>query len=432
VPLAICGKYHKHCLIAHGVNEFNLRIYAQEPRVPLHTMPKSSSLPTVIAVVEPYNTWNAGLVRGIDRYATEHECWRVEVVPQELFGDGPASEDAIGILVRATNQAVADFVLNLGLPVVNLSTADPSFGKIPQCSVDELEIGRIAAEHLLERGFKHFSYLGSHQQRDGYLDRVQRSFWGQVEKHCPGVKHDCDPLTAADPTRLRAWIEQLPKPVGLLAWNAIQARRATDACRQVGIVVPHDVAVVCGEHDDVYCDYTQPTLTSVQSEGWRVGYAGSALLREIIESANDSTSLEQSSDTAAEPIWLAVSRLVSRESTNTLAVEDRIVADAVAFIQTAAITGIGVEDVVRKTQISRRALEQRFQACVNRSPGEEIRRVRLEHAQGLLLSTDLNLAEIAAACGMSTPGVLLRSFTKAFKITPAKYRKERRREASSL
>jgi LacI family transcriptional regulator len=72
--------------------------------------------------------------------------------------------------------------------------------------------------------------------------------------------------------------------------------------------------------------------------------------------------------------------------------------------------------------MARRALERRFVQHLGRSPAQEIRRVRIDHARRLLAQTNLSMQEIAEACGYSTYNYLGNVFKKETGISPGRYR----------
>ena len=78
------------------------------------------------------------------------------------------------------------------------------------------------------------------------------------------------------------WVEALPKPVGLMACNDIRGQQVLNACRDVEIAVPEDVAVLGVDNDDVLCDLSYPTLSSVLPDTRRTGFEAAALLERMI------------------------------------------------------------------------------------------------------------------------------------------------------
>src|SRR5262249_9743921 len=111
-----------------------------------------------------------------------------------------------------------------------------------------------------------------------------------------------------------------------------------------------------------------------------------------------------------EPILLPASRVITRQSTDVVAVHDDLLAAAIKFIKARSHERIQVSDVLREVPISRRALEKGFRKCLGRSPAEEIRRVRLDQAVQLLCDTSWPMPRIAAKCGFDRPELMTRAF----------------------
>jgi LacI family transcriptional regulator len=170
-----------------------------------------------------------------------------------------------------------------------------------------------------------------------------------------------------------AWLQSLPKPVGIMACNDVRGRQVIEACLQVGLQVPDDVAVVGVDEDRLLCDLANPPLSSVALNLERAGYQAAELLAGLI-----SGRVRQPRRILAEAMWV-----IPRRSTDVLAVEDRDVAAALRFIRDRFRTRIGVDDVVAEACISRRSLEMRFQRSLGRSIRQEIQRVRLAWSQKL-------------------------------------------------
>jgi LacI family transcriptional regulator len=114
--------------------------------------------------------------------------------------------------------------------------------------------------------------------------------------------------------------------------------------------------------------------------------------------------------------------IVTRQSTDTLAIHDPVMAKALGFIRRSPSQGMQVGDVAQKAGVSRRALERHFLQSLGRAPAEEIRRVRLDRAKQLLVGTDLPISEVADAAGFGSPEYLTYVFRRSCEQTPLKYR----------
>ena len=70
-------------------------------------------------------------------------------------------------------------MLQTGIPTVDLNDQVRDTG-LPQIHTDHAAIARLAAEHLLERGFRHFAFFGfpvfewSVRRQDAFAQRIRR------------------------------------------------------------------------------------------------------------------------------------------------------------------------------------------------------------------------------------------------------------------
>ena len=119
--------------------------------------------------------------------------------------------------------------------------------------------------------------------------------------------------------------------------------------------------------------------------------------------------------------------IVTRQSTDTLAIHDSNLVKALNFIRRSPAQLIHVGDVARHAGVSRRVLERHFLQTLGRAPAEEIRRVRLERAKQLLVETNLPIPEVADAAGFGSPEYLAYVFRQSCRQTPLKYRQAMRK-----
>lgn len=222
-------------------------------------------------------------------------------------------------------------------------------------------IARLAAEHLLERGFRHFAFCGDarfnwSRWREGHFRARIEAAGHALHRHEPpaGAR---DP--AAETVALRRWLLELPKPVGILAAYDIRGQRVLDACRGAGLAIPDEVAVLGVDNDELLCELASPPLSSVMPNTLRTGYEAAALLDRMMRGE------------AVRPVAHLIPPvgLVARQPTDVLALEDRAVAQAVRFIREHACEGINVGDVLQGVTLSRRVLEQRFRRLLGGGRG---------------------------------------------------------------
>ena len=122
--------------------------------------------------------------------------------------------------------------------------------------------------------------------------------------------------------------------------------------------------------------------------------------------------------------FLEASHVVTRQSTDVLAIEDHEVADAVRFIHRHSNDAIQVSDVADSVTVSRRVLERRFREVLNRSVHDEIRRARVERASRMLVETDLSVSQIVLHLGYPSDKHIARQFRKEKGMIPLQYRRK--------
>jgi LacI family transcriptional regulator len=288
--------------------------------------------------------------------------------------------------------------------------------KLSEVSSDSEEVSRQAADHLLERKFSNFAYVGSEDR--GWSRRREVAFYNYLAKRgiAPHVyrqpKRPRDRDWENEQQYLADWISRLPMPVGLFACDDGRGREVLEACTLAGLNVPQDVAVVGVDNDPVFCDLADPPLSSVWLNAEKAGYRAAQMLDGMMRGR------------VRKPRWIKVEAVgvVARRSTEFFAIDDAEIRAALQFIRRANGRGIGVEDVVREVDITRRLLERRFRELVGRTVLEEIQLVRLERAKRLLVETPYAVSKVADIAGFGSTPYFIEFFQKRVGKTPRRYR----------
>lgn len=370
----------------------------------------------VALLVETSNAYGRGLLQGIIHYVREHEPWSFHLMEQGRGDDPPAwlkGWEGDGIIARVETSKIAQAVTRAKLPAVDVSAAR-LVATLPWVETDDAQIARAAAEHLLERGFKHFGFCGD--SRFNWSLWREQQFAARVREaghacHVHSVRGGQGDL-AAESRALTGWLRQLPKPVGIMACYDIRGQEVLDACRQAGLAVPDEVAVIGVDNDELLCELAAPPLSSVIPNPRRAGYEAAALLDRLMDGVK----------VAPVPHLIAPLGVAARQSTDVLAIDDREVVRAVQFIRAHACERINVADVLKAVGVSRRVLEQRFRKLLGRSPHEEILHLKLGRVQQLLSDTDLPLYVIAERAGFEHVEYLSVAFKRELGMTPRAFR----------
>ena len=201
-------------------------------------------------------------------------------------------------------------------------------------------------------------------------------------------------------------------PLAVLTCNDTCAHQVLNACREHGLRVPEEIAVIGVDNDDVLCNLCEPPLSSIEPDAHGLGYRAAALLDQLMTGGG----------AGAESVLVAPARLVERASTDVVAIEDPITVEAIRFIRDHVGDGIAVKDVLAHLQRSRTDVETRFRRWLGGSVREEILRRRLDRVRPLLRDTTLGLHPIACLAGFATAAHLCRLFQRRFGQTPTEYR----------
>ena len=383
--------------------------------------------PRVALLIESSRSYGRELLMGIAKYVRIHGPWSIEFEegdPGEHFPKWFGRWKWDGIIARVTSPDMAGVLRRTGVPVVDLSGSLPE-ARFPRIRSDEEMVGRMAAEHLLERGFKNFAFCGFNGT--DWSDMRRTSF----ERRIAEAGSACQAFEYAGPARslsasdyeehgerherdLMAWLQPLPKPCGLMACNDARGRQVLNCCREVGVAVPDEVAVIGVDKDEIFCELSDLPLSSVILNTQQIGFEAAALLAKLM--AGESA---ESASLVVKPMGV-----MARQSTDVLAIDDRYIASALKHIREHACDGLDVESLLKAVPLSRSVLERRFSQIIGNSPKAEILRVRLDRVCRLLAESDLPLTEVALKTGFEHPEYMSRLFKKKMGITPGEYRKQ--------
>ncbi len=377
----------------------------------------------VALLIESSRAYGRGLLRGVAAYIRAHRPWSTYVAPRGLTEPLPRWLKAWkgdGILARINDRRMAELIQETGLPAIDLRGCAPD-SRIPTLGVNAVSVARLAFEHLRERGLRHFAFCSAAPQYHFFDERGVEFERMASEAGCSfGIfptSNNIRPATNWDEEQqqLANWVAQLPKPVGILASHDERGVDLLNACQDLQIAVPDDVAVIGVDNDEVMCELANPPLSSVDPNTERIGYRAAELLEQVMAGKL------HLSDTRLEP-----GGIVARRSTDVLAMNDPEIAAAMRFIHEHACDGINVEDVLQHTRLSRRTLERRLAELFGRSPRDEILRLRVERVKQLLVETNHPLSRIADLAGIIHPEHLGRLFRRVTGQTPGEYRQAMR------
>ena len=361
------------------------------------------------------------MLTGVARYIQEHDPWSVYLKPigvEKSLGSWLKDWGGDGIIAAVAKPDV-EVVTTIGVPVVDV-IGILGDARVPLVHTNDRSVGRLGAEHLRGRGFRHFAFVQyagefwSTERCDGFVATLrEQGFEPHVYSlNLPGPGSGGPETWESQQQQLAAWLDPLPRPLGVMATNDLMGQQLLEACQRLRASVPEEIAVVGADNDEPICRIASPPLSSVIINDHQRGYEAAALLDRMMRGEPPPTST----------IFVEPAGVFARASTDSLAIEDATIVKALRFVREQACDGIGVDDVVKKAHVSRSVLERRFRKTVGRSINEEMIRIRLNRAVELLSNTSLELKVIAQRAGFGTQAYMNAVFRAKIGKTPGSFR----------
>jgi LacI family transcriptional regulator len=388
--------------------------------------PRRKPIPSVALFLQGVRHYERELLRGISDYANLHGPWQFfRSVPYLAGGEKDATElvrlwkpDAI--IARESSPHQYDEILDGRLPTIYSPTTERREG-MPNIVVNDRAVGKLAADHLIESGFRHFAYCGvdaffwSRLRGEGYSSRLAGHGYGARVFASDNGKE----FFGWNPAhrKLLDWLGSLPKPVGVFCCTDDFTLLVQEACMGAGLRIPDDVALIGVGNDKSICELARVSQSSVSLNIRRGGYDAARHLAGLLHDRQ--ARRRRPVDIVIEPLGV-----VARPSTDAAETHDPEVARAISFIREQVNFPIDVDDVVRVVALSRRRLYDRFREATGKSISACIRDRRLGHFARQLLETNLTISEIAYAMGYESDTNVARLFKKHFGITPVAYRRK--------
>ena len=388
-------------------------------------MPGTRPIPTVLVSIEDSRAYGRGLLRGISQYARIHGPWLFITRPDFYHGGRSNGNlfyhltegDIDGVIMREMRGKDMLKALERNVPIVVAShlTLETT---LPFIVTDCEMIGRMGAQHFLDRGFQHLAYCGMGDVF--WSERRQKGFTKAVMQ--AGCKIHVYPLPRTKRNRawskeqaiIAKWLRQLPKPVAVMACTDDRARDVVEACQLAGLPVPEEVAVLGVDNDELVCDLAGVPISSVALNLQKAGYESAELLDGLMKRRK----------VGKRQVVVSPTHVEVRRSSDVFAVEDPHVAKALNFINNHVNEPLQVSDVARAMALSERHLYDRFQQTLGWSVGKQIVMMRTARICWLLENTKLSVREVALAMGLPGDSHLARYFERQKGVGPTEWRKQ--------
>lgn len=370
-------------------------------------------------------SYSYNLLKGVMNYTREHTPWIICRMPQHF----KTEQGLEGVLKWAINwnadaiigrfdegDDVECFARN-GILCIAQDMMTP-FKTIPNITSDYRATGRLAARFFIDKNFKHFAFYGlrgavwSTERREGFKDVLRQR--GFIDRFRCFEEEASDEIWLFEQRELLEWLHSLPVSTALFACDDNMGTRISDLCRVNGIAVPDNIAILGVDNDEILDNLSDPPLSSISLDVTKAGYQ----VAEMIDRVLDSKGSIKPTD-----IYVETRHIISRMSTEYIAMDDPHVHTALKFLHENINGHISVNDVVKQVPLSRRLLEIRFKEVTKQSIYAYLFALRMERFAHLLKVSDEPIAHLAEQVGISNIKNLSRQFKATYGTSPSEYRK---------
>lgn len=377
----------------------------------------------IILFIESSRKYGRDIVHGIAQYSLLHGPWTFYKEDTFYSRFQRLSKDfswikrwgADGIITRDFKELHK--LIDLNLPIIAVEAFQEDLSDVTEIVSDHEAMGKLACDYFKRRGFKNFAFCGFRDlpwsiHRNLNFERILRENGSTLSS----FNSDSSRLLQWDKEypRLIEWLKSLPKPVAILCCNDDRGFDVLEACKTAGLNVPYEVAVLGIDNDEQVCKLANPPLSSITLTTKKAGYMAAKYLDLLMSKKEvDVSKIE------VKPMGVC-----TRSSTDSMAIDDEQVVQAMEYINLNHKKIIQVSDVLQEIGCSRTALDSKFMKFIGHSVFQEIRRIRTKKICELLLQTNLPVYKIALQLGYSDADHIARFFKQEKNMTPLEYRQK--------
>jgi len=378
-------------------------------------------------LIERQRTYGRRLCEGIVRFAQQKPDWALNMLEWDDIQHAENLTGFDGFIARLFTNQIAETFLRTGKPVVDVYVCQERKG-VSSSDQHAPRLGQMAVRHFIEHKFSRFAFFGHEGKR--YSDLRRDAF-----VHCLELNHFTCDVYRAPPSAMKTfdevvlkqelyrvgaerkaivrWLARLDKPVAVFCSNDLRAYQLCAICRDEGIAVPNEVAILGVDNDALVCNFTFPTLSSIDPNAEGIGYAAARELDRRLDGSEPQT------------LRSPPGELIERGSTNTYPLNPPWLSDALMFIRGSVAKRLSASDVYTHVGRSHTLVNRAFRDVLHTTVAQEIAAARISEAKRLLRSSMLTMAEIARLSGYSSLEYFTNSFSAVVGTSPAAYRASR-------
>ncbi len=384
------------------------------------------SPPKVMVAIGAGYGFGRDMMAGIISYARAHGPWEFvgQITPVATAKAVLQAPEFDGLIFHYTEAAFGEVVDRVSQPMVSVG-GDGAIPGVPHVGSDARAIAAMAFDYLAELGFECYAVYGGQASVRGLrLKAFAELAYGRgfpCRDLGMGSRHAWHRATrnrqwGQEVVRLKRQLAQLETKTAIFTWSTEDARPVIAACNELGIAVPDEVAVLGVDDDEAICELASPPISAVDHGCETIGW----------EAARTLDRLMRGEPVEMDEIQVPPVRVVVRPSSDTLAIDDPLVVQALQIVRERLDEGIGVDDVLDELGVSRPTLEHRFRHTLGRTVHRQLILARIDRAKSLLQATDLDLAAVSVRCGFSYPSKFSTIFRRETGMSPSVYRASHR------
>lgn len=368
---------------------------------------------------KPYQEW----ISGILRYAATHPEWDLFIFgahsDNEVIDDlsGWHTDGIITVPELFTANTMKGALSARAYAIANGRDIIPprgceNFGAI---ICDNFAVGRVVAQFFMKKRHRHFAFVGMPTAQTWSADR-KAGFVHELGKNgfsCSVFSNPDGSGWASEERRLAAFLQSLPKPCAILTAVDSRAKHILDVCRLIGINVPKQIQVLGVDNEEMICEWTQPSLSSIQLDFESAGYRLAEMLDSLMRNKEVSPRIQT----------YGIRGIVERLSTMDLSGSARIVSLAREFIRRNSASDVTIGDIAKAAGCSERLLQRHFRHIAGKTPVEELCEHRLERVCAMLNATMTPIDRIGELCGFASNSYLKATFKRHFGCSMSDWRK---------
>lgn len=380
-------------------------------------------MPKVILLANFSEEYFKKILLGIALYSKENGPWlfcRMPFYYRDTIGlegilDWAKEWGATGMFAQLNKSDDTPLIGRAGFPVI-VTDLKERFINVPNITGAYFKTGELGAEYFISKGYSNFAFYGnnsfvwSRERGEGFSSYLnKRGYQVQTFESEADPNHE---IWYYRPSALSKWLNELPKPLAIMACDDQCAQQITESCKISGIKVPEEVAVLGVDNDELMCMLSDPELSSIELDAEQGGYEAAAMLDRMMKDNS------KGHDIVVQP-----RKIVSRQSTDMYATADPQIAVSIRLIHQNYHTPLKVADIVQQIALSRRSFEMKFRKTTNLSVYQYILKLKMERFAALLAETRKPIGDIAHELGMDEIKNVSRRFKKLMGCSPGEYRK---------